>query len=160
MIAAQYGTQGLENGEGSYPAQLHIFKEDCDLNNSLRAPEFSLNLETAQVLMVRASPANSRKFGTGAACRSVKTSCSFCISSQEGMSYQFRANDERECQLWINMLKFLIIFPFSSVPREPECDASMFDKDINPLSYHAGTAILESVSPCTKNVTRVDCIWV
>ena len=148
QIVAQYGRPGCD-GEGPYPAQLHIFKEDVDLSNSIHAPNFSLDLETAQVTLVRGSPLSDRKSETGPSCRSLEVNCSFCVSTRDGMSYQFRTEDGYECQLWINVLKFLIIFPHTSVPRDPSCDISALDRRLNPLPYQAGMYIHVYVCACT-----------
>lgn len=141
MVVAQYGSSGQEGEGGFYPAQLHIFKTDYDVAEFSQAPNFSLNLEMAQVFLIRASPSTSRKLGRGTSCRSLQISRSFCITTQEGVCYQFRAEDDYECQLWINMLKFLIIFPYSSIPPEPRCEPSVFDRSLNPVLYRAGIAM-------------------
>ena len=136
-MAVEYGDSGETSGKGLCPSQLHVFKADHDLGRSFRAPQFSLSLELAEVVLIKPSP-SPKKEEAGLSCRSIETSRSFCVTTQAGICYQFRAQDDFECQLWINMLKFLIIFPYSSVPQDPKCDTSMFDKKTDARQYGAG----------------------
>lgn len=141
LVAVEYGDSGETSGKGLCPSQLHVFKADHDLSRSLQAPQFSLSLESAEVVLIK-----PRK-ETGQSCRSIETSRSFCVTTQAGICYQFRAQDDFECQLWINMLKFLIIFPYSNVPQDPRCDTSMFDKKTDARQYGADSSWPVYVAP-------------
>ena len=62
---------------------------------------------------------------------------SFCVITGEGDCYEFLAGDNTECQVWMSLLKFLIIFPYSTIPVEPKFHPSMFDT-LDSKLYRAG----------------------
>ena len=142
MVAVEYGQE-----EEGCPSQLHVFKADHDITCTFKAPQFSLSLESAQIVLIKPpnpspeSPLGRKGFGketTGNCCRSVETSRSFGVTTQDGVSYQFKTRDDYECQLWINMLKFLVIFPHSSLPQEPNRDITVLDKKLDSPLHVAG----------------------
>lgn len=149
MVIAFYGRQEHRGGGGEaaglIPAQLHIFGRNYDHTNSSQLPKFSINLETAQVCQVRASPSLPRRDGaTGLSCRSIRMCRSFCVITGDGDCYEFQAGNDSECQVWMNLLKFLVIFPYSSVPVEPKFHPSMFDM-LDPKLYRAGKIVKPAI---------------
>ncbi len=134
-----YGTLGGRNSE-AMPAQVHIFSPDQDPRKSSKAPLFSINLQSSQVCVLRLKPSSPRRGrpSTGMLLSTQSMSCSFCITTDQGMYYEFRASDEAECQLWVSTLKFMIVFPFSSVPQEPQYNPAIFNTSPDPRIYGAG----------------------
>lgn len=140
MVAAYYGipgTTGKSCDEDAIPAHMQVFKDTHDPTKIARSPKFSINLETSQVCTLRPSPSPIRKERVRSS-KSLRFCCSFCITTQDGACYEFRALDEIECQLWINILKFLIIFPYSCIPQQPKYDCTVFESTLDPNLYGAG----------------------
>ena len=128
-MVALYGSQGAkQDGSDRYSAQLQIFKKDHKPGTkSGKAPKYSIDLESAQASA--ASGSNS--------CSAEQVGRLFCITTKAGDCYQFRAGSEMECQLWVNITKFLIAFPHSCLPEEPNCDCN-FDEVLDSKLYGAG----------------------
>ena len=134
---------GIPNpGDGSYqaiPAQVQIFKESYDPSSKARkksfhAPKLCIGLEYAQISIIGSlSQITSRKSSR----RSGATSCSFRVTTSEGSCYEFVADNEAERVVWVTVLEFLAMFPYSSVPEVPKCNP-VFRSDLDPALYHAG----------------------
>lgn len=143
-------------GDGSYcgiPAQLQIFKENYDPSarsrrKSFQNPKFNIVLEGAQVGVLGLSQPNGRKLSRGAG-----PSCSFSVTTGEGAAYEFTAENESERLMWVTVLEFLAMFPYSSVPEVPKCDP-IFRTDLNPVDYNAGNGHgMDNVAEARGNTT-------
>lgn len=129
-------------GDGSYqaiPAQVQIFKESYDPSSkahkkTFQAPKLSIGLEAAQVSVIGSlAQLNGRKQSRGSG-----PSCSFRVTTCEGSCFEFVADNEAERLVWVTVLEFLAMFPYSSVPEVPKCNP-VFRKDLDPALYNAGT---------------------
>lgn len=133
---------GIPNpGDGSYqaiPAQVQIFKENYDPSSkktrkSFHNPKTSIGLEAAQVSVIGSqSQLSGRKLSKASAL-----SCSFRVTTKEGTCYEFVADNESERLVWVTVLEFLAMFPYSSVPEVPKCNP-VFSRDLEPSLYDAG----------------------
>lgn len=146
MVVAYYGTphqgEDLSNRgpKKGVSAHINIFKRDHDPTKSSTTPYFSVSMDKAKVCLVRPGPSRSRRSSEGAnILKRVVFNSSFSVTTNEGWSYEFKAQSEKECQIWVNKLKFLITFPYSCMPLEPKCDATLFDVTLQPWLYKAGT---------------------
>lgn len=133
-MVAFYGSPGSSSEERAIPSHLQVFKEGHEPGTSTKAPKYSINLETSQVCMVKPSPIVRRRSSGG----KERVGQSFCITTKERDCYEFRAGSDNECQLWINIIKFLIIFPYSCLPLEPSCIKLNFEQVLDPNLYRAG----------------------
>lgn len=129
-------------GDGSYqgiPAQVQIFKESYDptarsRKMSFQSPKMSIVLEGANVSVLGSlAQLNGRKLSRGAG-----PSCSFSVTTCEGTSYEFTADNEAERLMWVTVLEFLSMFPYASVPEVPNC-SPVFRQDLDPTDYSADT---------------------
>lgn len=132
-------------GDGSYqgiPAQVQIFKESYDptarsRKMSFQSPKMSIVLEGANVSVLGSlAQLNGRKLSRGAG-----PSCSFSVTTCEGTSYEFTADNEAERLMWVTVLEFLSMFPYASVPEVPNC-SPVFRQDLDPTDYSAGMLLL------------------
>jgi hypothetical protein len=64
-------------------------------------------------------------------------SCSFSVTTYDGTSYEFVAENEAERLMWVTVLEFLSMFPYSSVPEVPNC-SPVFRTGLEPSEYSAG----------------------
>lgn len=131
MVVALYGSPGSRQGNDKcmpIPSHLQIFREDHKPGASTQAPKYSINLETSQVCVVKPMCGRTTE----------RVGQSFCVTTKERNCYEFRACSENECQLWINIIKFLILFPHSCLPQEPDSIKLNFDQALDPKLYRAG----------------------
>lgn len=127
-------------GDGSYqgiPAQVQIFKESYDPSSrrkSFKNPKLSIVLEGAQVCILGSLSHvnNDRKLSRGGG-----PSCTFSVTTCDGICFEFVADNESERLMWVTVLEFLAMFPYSSVPEVPKCNP-VFREDLNPADYGAG----------------------
>lgn len=127
-------------GDGSYegiPAQVQIFKDNYDPSarsrKTFQSPKLSIVLEGAQVSVLGSlAQASGKKLSRGSG-----TSCSFSVTTCEGTSYEFMADNEAERLMWVTVLEFLSMFPYSSVPEVPNC-SPVFRTGLDPADYNAG----------------------
>lgn len=129
-------------GDGSYqaiPAQVQIFRESYDPSSKARkktfqAPKQSIGLESAHISVIGSlSQLNGRKLSRGSGA----SSFSFCVTTNEGCCFEFVADNESERLVWVTVLEFLAMFPYSSVPEVPKCNP-VFRSDLDPMHYNAG----------------------
>ena len=131
-------------GDGSYqgiPAQVQVFKESHDPSARSRKtfhnPKLSITLESARVSVLGLSQQNSsgRKLSRGAG-----PSCSFSVTTGEGTCYEFTAENESERLVWVTVMEFLAMFPYSSIPEVPKFNP-VFRRDTDPAHYNAGRVL-------------------
>lgn len=130
-------------GDGSYsgiPAQVQIFKESYDPSarsrKTFQSPKLSIVLEGAQVSVLGSmAQLNGRRLSRGTG-----PSCSFALTTNEGIVYEFVADNESERLMWVTVLEFLAMFPYCSVPEVPKCNP-VFRRDLDPADYNAGMSI-------------------
>ena len=129
-------------GDGSYqaiPAQVQVFKENYDpcskSQKSFPNPKLTISLKDAQI-SVLGSPSHVIK--RRASFRRVsRTSCSFLITTSEGICFELTVDDESQRLVWVTVLEFLAMFPYSSVPEVPKCNP-VLQTDLDPNLYNAG----------------------
>ena len=62
----------------------------------------------------------------------------FQIMKQNGESYAFQANSEAECNLWMEWLSVLELYPYSTIPGEPQNISSDKLYQADPRQFRAG----------------------
>ncbi len=127
------------------PAQVQIYKENFDpsakTRKSFRNPRLCISLEAAQISVIGAlAQISGRKLSRGAG-----PSCAFRVTTKEGACFEFVAENESERLVWVTVLEFLAMFPFSCVPEVPKCNP-VFRNDLDPSSYNAGITITTTSS--------------
>ena len=63
----------------------------------------------------------------------------FGLTTADRKSYHFRVFNEEECKTWTNLLKFLIVFPHSTLPVVPCYDPTELHEYFDPILYNAGS---------------------
>lgn len=128
-------------GDGSYqaiPAQVQVFKDNYDpsarTKKNFQNPKLNIGLEGAEINVIGSiSQQNEgRRLSKGS-----KGNCRFTITTNEGSCYELIADNESERLVWVTVLEFLSMFPFSSVPEVPKCNP-VFRTDLDPNLYNAG----------------------
>ena len=138
MVVAQ---SGIPNpGDTSFhaiPAQIKVFKESYNpspryTKANIQNPKLTISLESAQISIVGSLPAKeaTKKL-------SKTTTCSFTVTTREGSCYEFVTDKESDRLVWVTVLEFLSMFPYSSVPEVPRCNP-LFQRDLDPEVYSAG----------------------
>lgn len=164
MVVAQSGIPSP--GDMSYqaiPAQMKIFKESYNPSpkNSkagFQNPKLTISLEAAYVSVVGLSPSQD----TGSRISRMCTPCTFSVTTSEGTCYEFMAEKESDRLIWVTVLEFLSMFPYSSVPEVPRCNP-LFRRDLDPDLYNAGRYTLKVLIICLMRVTVAwsrQCIFV
>ena len=138
---------GIPNpGDGSYqpiPAQVQVFKESYDpasktRKKSFQAPKMSIGLEYAEVSVIGS---HAQKTGRKSSFRASRgASFSFRVTTCEGSCFEFVAENEQERLVWVTVIEFLAMFPYSSVPEVPKSNP-VFRNDLDPVLYGAGMCL-------------------
>lgn len=139
MVVAQSGIPSP--GDMSYlaiPAQIKIFKESYNptpknSKASFENPKLTISLEAARISLVGLSPS----LDAGKKISRTATPCTFSVVTSEGTCYEFMAEKESDRLVWVTVLEFLSMFPYSSVPEVPRCNP-LFRRDLDPNFYNAG----------------------
>ena len=135
-----YGTM-MEGRKTNIPAHLCVFGANHDPRQMMsQAPQLKISLESSKVCVMHPKPLSSprRRASTGMPHGMEPISCSFCITTSQNKCYEFIANDQAECLLWVNVLKFMTVFPYSSLPQEPDAGVTPFERTLDPRLYEAG----------------------
>ncbi len=129
-------------GDGSYqpiPAQVQFFKESYDPTSKskkalFQTPKTTISLEGASISVLGYLSQMNGKKGSA-------TSSSFSITASNGICYELTVENESERLVWVTVLEFLSMFPYTSVPEVPKCNP-VFRRDICPDVYRAGKFII------------------
>lgn len=129
-------------GDSSFQAisaQVQVYKENYDPSakkrKSFRSPKITIPLESAEISVVGNPPQGNGRRGSKKSRSSI--GYPFCVITNEGVCYEFVADNESERLVWVTVLEFLVLFPFSVVPDVPKCNP-VFRSDLDPNLYHAG----------------------
>lgn len=160
VLVARYGLPAGDQEEAPESAELWVFKGTHNpAKTSSNPPKFTIPLQGStlveQILLpgdgdseAIASDSNSGIGSGGDGGNNVRllsvhsSSLLFGLTTADGTSYHFRACDEREYKTWINLLKFLEVFPYSTLPMTPSYDPAGPHCNFNPILYSAGNFIL------------------
>ena len=143
MVVAQSGMPNT--GDMSFqgiPAQIKVFKESYNpsptkyMKTNHQAPKLTISLESAQIRIISSSAASPVKEVTKKCSKS--SSFSFAVTTRDGQYHEFVTDKESDRLVWVTVLEFLAMFPYSSVPDVPRCNP-LFPRDLDPTIYSAGT---------------------
>ncbi len=123
-------TSGGGGGGDAVPAQLQVYKSNHNPqspSSNSKLPCYSINLESSTITAAPIAKKTSHyKFSL--------------TDADEGKSYEFKTNHECDYKVWVNRLKFLTKFPYSSIPDSGlKYDHPMgFDKLLDSKLYNTG----------------------
>ena len=138
MVVVQ---SGIPSPDGSIyqpiPAQIKIFKENYNPSkndkNGFQNPKLAISLESSHISVVGLSLTQDK----ASKISKMSTPCTFSVTTREGTCYDFTVEKEAERLIWVTMLEFLAMFPYSSVPEVPKCNP-LLSTDLDPEVYNAG----------------------
>ncbi len=141
MVVAQ---SGMPNpGDMSFqaiPAQIKVYKESYNPSPKYtkanhQTPKLTISLECAEIRIVGSSASPVKE-----ASKKSKQCCSFTVTTRDGACYEFVTEKESDRLVWVTVLEFLAMFPYSSVPDVPRCNP-LFPRDLDPGIYNAGNVL-------------------